>query len=472
MNFIAFQFSQGDGLVLHFDGKTMLDLTGSNKVDRLPIVVTQHGIEHLLGVPKLQSGTGKEIANAIIKVLKEWGLMHKIQAICFDTTSANTGKDKGAAVILEDVLKRSLLYLPCRHHIFEIILKEVFSKLLKSIMSGPDVPIFKRFKDVWSSLNKDNFKPCITDKNIAKYIDNEKSNEIIDFCKDQLKLKQTRDDYREFLELMILFLGGNIPKTLKFAKDRKFAPPGPIHHARWMAKAIYSMKIFLFREQLRTRKLISNREENGFRDVCVFLALLYIKAWYGCKSAIHAPHNDLNFIKLAIDYATINIEVSNMVLKKISNHLWYLSDEALGFSFFDSSVPIDIKKKMVEALNKYATNVKKVEENAETIKQKYKHMELNDFVTANTMNFFDRFEITTDFLLSDPETWTEREDFKEGLDVCRSIQVVNDIAERAVQMITKYNRTGTKVESDLQYMLQVIREYNSKYSSVNRSVLA
>lgn len=276
----------------------MVDLTGSNKVERLPIVITQQGIEQFLGVPKLQSGTGKEIANAIHKVLEEWGLLHTIQAICFDTTSANTGKDNGAAVILERILKRSLLYLPCRHHIFELILKEVFSKLLNSIMVGPDVPIFKKFKDAWNSIDKDNFESGIKDENVTKHISIEEANEIIEFCKDQLKSKQARDDYREFLELMILFLGGQIPKTNKLAKDRKFAPPGPVHHARWMAKAIYSLKIFLFREQFT----LLQREKNGFRDVCIFLALLYIKAWYKCKSAVHAPQNDLNFIKAAIDY--------------------------------------------------------------------------------------------------------------------------------------------------------------------------
>lgn len=162
-----------------------------------------------------------------------------------------------------------------------------------------------------------------------------------------------------------------------------------------------------------------------------------------------------------------------MVLKKIAPHLWYLSDEAVGFSFFDtSSVAIDIKRQMVDALQITAENKKRVEEDVESIKKNYKSKELNNFVTANTKNFFDRFGITTDFLNVDPSTWAEREDYNEGLDVCRNIQVVNDIAERAVQMVSKYNRLGTKVESDLQYMLQAIQDYNNKYPSVSRSDLA
>lgn len=453
--------TQGDGLVLHFDAKMMQDLTGSKSIERLPIIVTQYGTEQLLGAPKLQSESGKSIAHAIVKVLKEWGLLNKIQAICFDTTAVNTGKHNGAAVILENILQRSLLYLPCRHHIFELILKEVYTKLLQSATVGPGVPIFQRFQQSWNSIDKNNFTPGIFDKDVAKHINNKEAYEIIEFCQNQLYSKQPRDDYKEFLELMILFLGGGI------SRDRKFSQPGPVHHARWMGKGIYSLKIFLFREQFH----LLDREKNGLRNVCIFLSILYIKAWYTCKSAVHAPQNDLNFIKAAIDYATINKEVSDIVLKKISSHLWYLSDEVLGFSFFDSSVPIYMKRKMVEALKINNENKKRVEENAERIKQNYKSKELDNFVTVNTMKFFERFEISTEFLQVDPEDWAKCEDYKDGLDVCRNIQVVNDIAERAVQMVSKYNRTGTKAELDLQYMLQVIRDYNNKYPSANRSDL-
>jgi hypothetical protein len=51
-----------------------------------------------------------------------------------------------------------------------------------------------------------------------------------------------RDDYKEFLELSILFLGGDIPGYF-------FKQPGAMHHARWMSKVIYSLKMWMFRKQ-------------------------------------------------------------------------------------------------------------------------------------------------------------------------------------------------------------------------------
>jgi hypothetical protein len=60
------EFNPQKPLVLHWDGKLMQDLTGDNKVDRLPIIVSGSGTEQLLCVPKLCSGTGLAMAEALM----------------------------------------------------------------------------------------------------------------------------------------------------------------------------------------------------------------------------------------------------------------------------------------------------------------------------------------------------------------------------------------------------------------------
>ena len=65
---------------------------------------------------------------------------------------------------------------------------------------------------------------------------------------ESLNLKFARDDYEEFLQLALIFLGGTPSGGIKYRA------PGAIHHARWMAKAIYSFKIFLFRDQFKLTK--------------------------------------------------------------------------------------------------------------------------------------------------------------------------------------------------------------------------
>lgn len=78
-------------LTLGFDGKILQDLTGIGKVDRVPVVVSGVNTSHLLGVPKMSSGTGLNQAMAILKVLEEWKLTDRIKALTFDTTAVNTG---------------------------------------------------------------------------------------------------------------------------------------------------------------------------------------------------------------------------------------------------------------------------------------------------------------------------------------------------------------------------------------------
>lgn len=59
-------------LVVHWDGKILPELNGSQMVDRLPVIVSGLNTEQLLGVPKLDSGSGEDQATAIIETLDSW----------------------------------------------------------------------------------------------------------------------------------------------------------------------------------------------------------------------------------------------------------------------------------------------------------------------------------------------------------------------------------------------------------------
>ena len=53
-----------------------------------------------------------------------------------------------------------------------------------------------------------------------------------------------RADYREMAELALIIFGGTSPRAVHWSH------PGVIHQARWMARNLYSMKMFMFAEQL------------------------------------------------------------------------------------------------------------------------------------------------------------------------------------------------------------------------------
>lgn len=67
-----------------------------------------------------------------------------MKTLSFDITAVNTDRLSGTCILLEQLLKKKLLYLSYRHHIFEKVLQSVCDeKMSKSV--GCVVPIFKRF---------------------------------------------------------------------------------------------------------------------------------------------------------------------------------------------------------------------------------------------------------------------------------------------------------------------------------------
>lgn len=120
--------------------------------------------------------------------------------------------------------------------------------------------------------------------------------EIKQFCLDQLKKYHSRADYKEFLYLTLIILGGKPPNGITFAQ------PGAYHHARWMSKALYVLKIYLFQNEFT----LSSKEKLGLRDVCIFIIFVYVKNWFYCPLSTNAPNQDLSFLKQLEEYSKID----------------------------------------------------------------------------------------------------------------------------------------------------------------------
>ena len=143
---IKSSFKPPQRVVVHFDGKLLSDLSG-NFGDRLAIMVSGNSPQclegFLISANLIENGTGESQANEVIASLNDWNLLKFMVAICFDTCSANTGWFKGAAVRIEQAVERPLLWLPCRKHIMELILKAVFCEVFGDNLS----PYYEGFED-------------------------------------------------------------------------------------------------------------------------------------------------------------------------------------------------------------------------------------------------------------------------------------------------------------------------------------
>ncbi|KAJ6647754.1 hypothetical protein Bhyg_02977 [Pseudolycoriella hygida] len=120
-----------EACVIHWDGKLLTNVNGTigtvkTKVDRIAVAVISNGNSKLLGIPKGDRGTGENMANIMHKEILIWKLTNVV-GLCADTTSSNTGWKSGASALLQGkYLNDQKIFFPCRHHIYELILSQVF----------------------------------------------------------------------------------------------------------------------------------------------------------------------------------------------------------------------------------------------------------------------------------------------------------------------------------------------------------
>ena len=79
---------------------------------------------------------------------------------------------------------------------------------------------------------------------------------------------------------------------------------------------------------------------------------------------------------------------------------------------------------------------------------------LEDFVSSNTIRFFEGIGLSSTFLKKDPNEWFGDSTYIVANNIVEHIKLVNDNVERGVSLITEYNRLHTCNEEKKQFLLQ------------------
>ena len=223
--------------------------------------------------------------------------------------------------------------------------------------------------------------------------------DIIEFLQNHLSRdSQPRQDYLEFIRLTLILLGAN-DAVVRDDGRLHFSPPGAYYHARWMAKGIYCLKIYLFREQFKLA-----HELQALRRICLFTATIYVKAWFTAPNSSDAPHNDLCLLQTLECFGLVDKQVAEIALEKMKRHLWYLSEDLIGLALFSDFVWNSEKEAMIAALKKPSskTDLRRVDPKSITA---FQAKTLSDFVTERSMNLFTALKIDPKFFSDDPATW-------------------------------------------------------------------
>ncbi|GBM93173.1 hypothetical protein AVEN_181971-1 [Araneus ventricosus] len=104
--------------------------------------------------------------------------------------------------------------MACCYHDFEIMFETVVVKSIE-VSTGPNILMFKRFKNSSISIDLSDFETAISDDSIHEKVINSASR-IIEFAENQFEEFQPRYDYTEFLELTTIFPGVPLERGIRF----------------------------------------------------------------------------------------------------------------------------------------------------------------------------------------------------------------------------------------------------------------
>ena len=265
--------------------------------------------------------------------------------------------------------------------------------------------------------------------------------------------------------MTLLFHGSTDPG------DIRVKAPGAIHHARWMAKTLYTIKIALYRDQLQ--EVHSKEEIQEITSLAIFLALFYTEPWLTSTNAKDSPINDLKLLK-KLTKTEESIKKNDTVWpaqflslvvrarEKFENHLWYLSERLIPFSLFSDNLDVAEKQQLRKTMMKFENSLPSAKQEM-PFSSNLGRKTLKDFVGQDSWAIFPLLDLDSSFLKQPATKWETLESYQHAKKAISNLPVVNDAAERALGLATETNtKAAPKSEEELQALYQVIRGVREK----------
>ena len=166
------------------------------------------------------------------------------------------------------------------HHVLELVLGAV-SAALFGPTSGPVDTKFQEFKRRWPQLNhKSDVMLLFPDDSWLQELRDDTTEKLQAMLDRPTKDQFLREDYKELAQLVLVVLGAG-PSLPRFRR------PGACHHARWMAKVLYYLKMYMFAEQL------GYSSDERVRRMVTFVTLICARTWLMAPLASDAPMTNL-----------------------------------------------------------------------------------------------------------------------------------------------------------------------------------
>lgn len=452
-----------------FDHQKMRQIQGKHigNVDRLAVVWHSNGKDQVLGISKMSDKKGESQALAIEQNCREFEIeSNQVVALVCDNASTNTGIDRGTCTILERAFAKVLLRLMCRHHILEIVIKDVYHHLFST--DTPNNIFHPILKEFWSELREENFPfSALDEREFTNDMDETAWNlftnlkaKAIDELSSHSRSKFIRDDYKEVTNVALNFLRGRVDPARR--NQVEFHALIDSSNARFMATCIQGLESYLFREKLDWGKAGRQQIRENLERFCVFVSVIYIRYWNRASVLFDSSSNDLNLLQDIQEYRAIDKSVADIATTALNRHLYYMSEELAPLSLFSEKVQIIDKNVMRQKLinmgnqemppriinSNQLTNHIAYTDGVNNPNYDWSRLEIADLIGERSIYFFHVLGINRDFLNVDASQWSKQKDYNSVKKAIHEALIcINDGSERVISKCkSKYKRQRCRKE--------------------------
>lgn len=459
-----------------FDHHNMKQLSGKfiAREHRLAIIWHSNSADKLLSIDKIENKTAASQTSAILRSCQFFDVEKYVKAVACDNENTNTGIDNGTCVRLENELQRNLLRLMCRHHIHEIVVKDVYRYLFSS--GAPTNLFHPILAEAWSELKSNNFRfdGFGEHEEDTYYFENENQARTYENFK-ELALQQLgghcnhpfiRDDYMEIVKVSLKFLSGD-REILTKANQVQFNALQNPSNARFMASSIQALKCYLFRHHLNWESNDREKIRDNLPRFCLFLALIYVRYWNRSSILFDAGFNDLNFLQELEKFSVLDQGISRVAIEAKNRHLYYLSEELVVLCLFSDKLSSNEKNQFASALLRLNEDIPERNLRLNHIKYNenvsdWRNKQLIDFVGPRSLFLFQTLEISQEFLVDDANDWSTNASYLNAKSkISSSLICVNDATERVIST-SKYKYKRQRCKNDNSFNRSMLENFISE----------
>ena len=230
--------------------------------------------------------------------------------------------------------------------------------------------------------------------------------------------------------------------------------PGADHHARWMSKAIYILKMVLLQHQLPELKWQMKKKVT---TMSLFVVFVYLEYWFTALSLFSASSNDLQMWTRILTFKRVHKKVSSCAAAVLRRHTWYLTEDLIALTLFDDSLPEETRDTLAQSIGQLPPVDIEIRKPTLPDINSLSHV---DYVGERSRLIFNLLRIEPQFLLT--SEWRVSPEYESASKSLRHLSPLNDSTERALALATNYNTKIARTEESYQDLVQVVDDHRKK----------